>query len=258
MRSARERPWLALPEPLRLALQLRSDGRSDTLVRELRFERSIAKETRRLIRRQQQHSGAADAVWLGRELTISHAEIEKVLLSLGHESVLDNWYRHPANRTASSKNDVFHNNLRKMLGICGPLNVEDLHNGLRRTLSRTDFPVPAPRVLRRLLQISGYEAVEGRFHYKGTATAQPNASEQLILNCIRDRGPVVSFAELVEAFDRSKFTRAALTVRLQHSPLFDKADTGLYHLRGSRYTYADLQRARMSGRRSSFYSPCLW
>ena len=67
----------------------------------------------------------------------------------------------------------------------------------------------------------------------------------------KDKGTVVSFAKLVKVFDQSELSRAALIARLQNSPLFDKADTALYHLRGARYTREDLRRARVSGRRSS-------
>ena len=42
-----EHPLLALPEPLRLALQLRAEGRPDTPVRELSRSNSVPKSTRK-------------------------------------------------------------------------------------------------------------------------------------------------------------------------------------------------------------------
>lgn len=237
------RPWLALPETLCLALQLQAAGRPKTLVHELLFERSIPLETRRLIRRQRQHSGAADAAWLAGELAIPRDEVEAVLQALGYEPLADTWYYRPAAEAAPSKSEVFHNNLRKMFKFCGPLDEADLYGGLRHALSRGEFPVPPPHILRKLLRLCGYAEQDGRFLFDGPNPAQLNESERIIYDCIRDRGPVVNYAELVAAFENSALSHASLPVRLQNSPLFDKVKTGRYHLRGSLRTLTDLQRA---------------
>jgi len=167
-----------------------------------------------------------------------------VLRALGYEPLADAWYHRPDAEPVSTRSEVFHNNLRKMFKFCGPLDEADLHGGLRHALSRREFPAPPAHILRKLLRLCGYPEQEGRFLFDGPNPAQLNESERIIYDCIRDRGPVVSFAELVAAFEDSALSYPALTARLQHSPLFDKVKTGRYHLRGALYTLADLQRAQ--------------
>ena len=256
-----DHPLLALPEHLHLALQLRAEGRPDTPVRELLFERSIPQETRRLIQRHYQHSGAVSTIWLCTKLGISREEVEEILRAVGFKPLARSWYQHidaPDEKLRLSKSDVFHKNLHKMFKCCGPLDEEDLHYGLRNALSRPDFPAPPPPVLRALLNSCGYAEQDGQFFVEGSVSAQLSDSEQLIVECIRDKGTVVSYAELVEMFDKSKLSRAALIARLQNSPLFDKADKALYHLRGARYTREDLQRARATSKRSSSVNDEWW
>jgi hypothetical protein len=64
----------------------------------------------------------------------------------------------------------------------------------------------------------------------------PNSSEKIVLNIIRQRGPVVTFQELSEEFTQKKRSLQSLALTLRYSVLFHRVEPGLYALRGARIT----------------------
>ena len=236
-------PYLAIPEELKLALQLRNDGQPDTLIRELRLRESVPKQLKKFVGRHLRFSGGVDASWLSRELNIEPNEMKELLVSLGYDCVQGDWYTKRNQKNFPSRFKVFRNSLKKMFFFCGPLDVEEICAGLRHAISKTDFPVPPPEIMSKLILLHAYIQEEGLYYSEDELFAQMSKSEQVIFDCIRTHGRVVHHSELVKAFVTSELNIASLHGCLNYSPLFDKAANALYHLRGETFDKSDVERA---------------
>lgn len=237
-------PSLQLPETLRLAFQFRQEGCPETPVHKFTRRNTVPKNTKQIVERHHRFSGGVDVIWLSRELNSGQTEIREMLLSLDFHCIGDNWFTQFREELPHNKNQVFHNALNKMLFFCGPLTVEELTSGLRHVVSRTDFPVPPPEVLEVILSSLDFAKEDGLFFRDVIQDSQLSDSETVIFECIRSNGNVVHHSELVKAFLDSELSLPSLHACLTRSPLFERVDKALYHLRGAPFTEEDVTRAR--------------
>ena len=239
---------LTLPDNLRLAVDLAISGKPHLAAWYAVATQSVSKVTSKIIKRHTAHSGGVNARWLSREINVELENVSAVLSSLGYEAISKDWFipGDPSDPKRTSKDEVCHRTLQKMLHYCGALTVDELCGGLRSVLSRQQFPVPPPDVMQVLLARGGYKSSGGLYSWTGEHGETLSRSEEIILDCLK-RERVVHHAELTKAFQASGLSFPALHAALRHSPLFSKVEPGLYRIRGSEVTRQDVDRARSAG-----------
>ena len=137
-----------------------------------------------------------------------------------------------------------HHSLRKMFQYCGPLPIDEICSGLRHSVSRTNFPVPPPEVMKKILLTSGYIESKDRYSWGGEFCEDLNSGEITIINCLNQKGKIISHSELAQSFIESEYSFPLLHRTLYLSPLFKKIETGLYKLRGIEVTSEEIHRAK--------------
>lgn len=235
---------LRLPESLLLAIQLKADERPDVPVGRLSRKHTVPKKLRKEIERHLRFSGGVDAAWLSREFNTGQSSLTEMLLSLDFHCVRDNWFTLSREKLSQGKNQVFCNAINKMLFFCGPLTLEELSSGLGYVVSGTDYPVPPPKALKNILSSLDFTLEDGLCFKEEILDQTLSNSESVIHDCIQSRGKVVHHSELVKAILDSELALPSLHACLKRSPLFDKVDTALYHLRGASFDEEDVARAR--------------
>jgi len=249
-------PYLQIPKCLQYSLQLTNAGLPNVPAKILHACKRLPNKDKRLINRHTKHSGGVYAKWLSQELSIRIEETKDILQGLGYKMLCNDWFipKEMKDSHLITKNDVFHNGIRKMFSYCGPMSIDDMCSGLRHVLSRTKFPVPPPDVMKEIARIHDYKCDEGMYYWDGNYDANLNASETIIINCLDRIGPVVHHSELVHAFIKSNQSISALSATLNNSPLFEKIEIALYKVRGRSISYHDIERAKVS-RDRQFLNP---
>jgi hypothetical protein len=237
---------LRVPNNLKYAIELATSGTPDLPARIVQVRKTLPRETRRLIRRHAWHSGGVHARWLSQEIGEDLGQVRDMLQALGYRALSRNWFVSSAlaeNREVS-RHDVFHRALKKMLQFCERLSIDDICAGIRCAISRTNFPVPPPKVVGQIMQMCGYNKSEqGLYYWVGEIDQNLSAGEVIIMDCLAQRGPVVHHAELAQAFLDSELSFPSLHATLRRSTLFERIGTGLYKLRGGSVTRQDIERA---------------
>jgi len=132
----------------------------------------------------------------------------------------------------------------KMLRFCGSLELKEVRNGLRRHALRGGYVVPPPPILAHVLAAYGFEMQDGHVSQQQENPSNASTSEEIILEELEYRGPIVSHYELAQAFAQAGLSVAALSAALRYSPLFTRVDVGLWKLRGKSVTHGDIRNAR--------------
>jgi hypothetical protein len=242
---------LSIPDNLNYAIQLVVSGMPNLQARILHIRQRLPKATRKQIRRHALFSGGANAKWLSHELQEEVAHVRDALQALGYKAFSEDWFV-PSVEGQDYKihqKDCFHHSLRKMFQYCGPLPIDEICSGIRYATSRTDYPVPPPNVMDQILQVYGYKKEGELYYWEGETGEELSRGEAIIMDCLHDNGPVVHHAELAQAFVDSELTFPSLHATLNRSPLFKRIETGLYKLRGTSVTRADIERAEAAGER---------
>ena len=249
-------PCLQIPKCLQYALQLANAGMPNAHARILHLCETLPIEVKRLINRHMKHSGSVYVRWLSQEIERELEETKDILQGLGYKMLSKDWFIPKVLKDVRriSKNDVFHQGLHKMFYYCGPLSIDDVCSGLRHVLSRTKFPVPPPDVMNDIVRIHGYKYDRELYYWDGDYDASLNGSENVIMNCMEQIGPVVHHSELVHAFMEVNLSLSALSATLNYSPLFVKVESALYKMRGKSISYQNIMRAKLSGNRQ-FLNP---
>lgn len=236
---------LLLPDNLRQALHLASDGRPNAVVRRS-YPTADQRRTRRRIWQHLRHTGAVNARWLSQDLGVDAIAIDAELAWLGFIRIDGDWYGAPSSPDGPTIGhlEVLHRAICKMSLYCGPLDIQSLCGGIRKANFRKQFPVPPPDIMGRILTGNGYACEEGLYWWDGSISVELSASESVILRAFRTNGPVLNHAELAEAIRAAGLSFPALHSVLKHSPLFRRVEPGLYVVRGTIPTLDDLDRAR--------------
>ena len=244
---------LQIYENLQYAVQLVASGKPNAPAKILHASKTLPNTTKRLINRHTKHSGGVYAKWLSQEIGMEPEAIKNILQGLKYNELSQDWFISTIMRNTHEilKYDVFHRALRKIFQYCGPVSIDNVCSGLRHVLSRTNFPVPPPDVMDKIVKIHGYRCTNGLYYWDGTSDENLNAGETVIMDCLDQIGPVVHHSELTHAFIKSNLSFPALPATLKNSPLFEKIETALYKVRGSSISYSDIKRATAAGNRQS-------
>jgi hypothetical protein len=240
-----------IPENLKLAIQLSLENKSNTPVKNLLIVKSLPKGIKKQIKRQANFTGGINSRWLSHEISYSLSKTNNILCALGYEKIKNDWFisKKLKRRTKLNKHDPLEHTLRKMTQYCGPLTVDSICAGLRNAVSKTEYPIPPPKVMEKILDKCGYSCEENLWYWNGDINEDLNQGEQIILNCLKEKGPVVHHSELAQAFIDSKLSFASLHATLNRTPLIDHIDYALYKLRGAKVTYDEKKRATDEGDR---------
>jgi len=204
------------------------------------------KRIRKRIRQHLRHTGAVNARWLSRDLSVNVGVIVSQIEALGLSRVDDDWYSLSYGLGAAGFGhlEVFHRAMRKMSTYCGPLELQSLCGGLRRASLRGQFPVPPPHVLGCVLLANGYTCEEGLYYWDGDPNVALGACEGAVRHAFGEMGPVLHHEQLAKVVQAAGLSLPALYSVLKHSPLFRRVEPGLYVLRGTAAGAEDLERAR--------------
>jgi hypothetical protein len=214
-------------------------ARSSTLLKKL------SKESRKLIKRQTNFSGAASVQYLSGQLRINANTVVEILEILGYRKVTPSWCAFSISSPPSdlNKQHVMFFAVKKMLVVCGALPASEIHIGLKHALRRSGFPAPPTDVLDLILLSYGFERLEDLWAWRGEQDVSPSEGEWIVLDCIAKNGLIVHHAEIASAFMDAGLSYPAVSKTLTHSPLFAKVAQGLYRALGTVYTAEDIERA---------------
>ncbi len=240
-----------IPENLKYACELAVSGKPDIPAKTLIIEKTLDKRLKKAILRHSCFSGGINSKWISHEINIPLGETIDILEILGFYNVINDWFieKEPRKINSLSKNHTFEHTLRKMTQYCGPLKIDSIISGLRHAVSRTEYPVPPPSVIQRILEDKGYTCEEDLWYWDGEIDEQLNEGEKVILKCFEENGSIVHHSELAQAFIDSDLSFAALHATLNRTPIIEKYDYALYKLRGLNVTYEEIQRAKNEGDR---------
>lgn len=242
---------LKVPNNLLNTLELAIDGTPDLPAKILHVRRTLPPKISKIIRRHTNFSGGVHIRWLSREIKKDQAYLIDVLQAMGYQHLSGDWFisRLKSSNHLITNHDIFHHALRKMSLYCGPLVVDDLCSGIRHTISRERFPAPSPDVLKLMLVIYGYKNEDELYYWDGEIDENLSTGEEILLNCIKQNGPVVHHSQLAQAIIDSNLSFASLHGTLNRTPLIKKIDTALYKIRGKPVTSEDIERAQNVGER---------
>ncbi len=245
-------PVIEFPKSLDYMLELHSQGKLSTPAKVLHFMDKVSNDSKKLLRRYLQHSGAVSLEWLveHKDLPYSQREMQTILEAWNFFKVGNGWYMSYEYQPSSLvKNHVFHKSLFKMFQYCGLLEIRDISMGMEHALVKTEFSVPPPDVLQVILKKYGYSTEDDLWYWDGEISEELNTGEAIILGTIRQNNGVVHHSELVQAMIDSSLSVPSLHATLRRSPLFENFQKSLYKLRGSQPNYDDIERARLAAER---------
>lgn len=132
-----------------------------------------------------------------------------------------------------------------MMQACGPLDFETFCDGLRRYISRHYDTIAPPIVLRSLLKSCGFNIEGDLVSYSGEERVILGGSDQLLIDLLKEKGPVLNYQEIIEFYSGKAYSFATATARVMpKSPLLEKIEQGLYKLRGSKVTWQEIESAK--------------
>ncbi len=239
---------LQIPLSLQYTLQLVNDGQPHAPAKIKHVHETLPDDIKKLINRHINHSGGVYAIWLSQEIGRELEDTKIILRALGYKMLFKDWFipRVIKQTPIIAKNHVFHKGLRKMFFYCGPVSIDDVCSGLQHVLSRSEFPVPPPDVMQKIIRIYDYKCQGELYYWEGVSDETLSTSETVIMNCVDQIGPVVHRSELVHAFKECNLSVSSLSATLNFSPLFKKIELALYTVRGRSISYHDIERAKFS------------
>lgn len=240
-----------LPENLKIGIELNINNKPNVTVKKKLTAKSTPKEVKKQIIRHVYFTSAVNSRWLSHEINCSIEQTCDILTSLGFDQIEGDWFvsKNIKTKNTLSNRDTLDHTLRKMSLFCGPMNIQDLCSGIRHAVSRTCYSVPPPNVMKFILEKSGYVSEEDLWYWPGDVDEELNQGEQVIFECLSEKGAVLHHSELAQAFIDSELSFPSLHATLNRSPLFDRFDYALYKLRGAHVSYEDIERANNEGDR---------
>ena len=245
--------FFKMPNNLLDAIELASAGTPELPAKILSIGRSLSKNLRRTIKRHTRFSGGVDVLWLSHETGEEVLYLHDVMESLGYRKLSEKWYvpRVKSYTYQINKHDVFHHALRKMFLYCGPLPIDSICSGIRHAISRTDYPAPPEDVLEKMLETFRYEKEDNLYYWDGAIEEELSSGEKILIECIKQNGPVVHHAQLAQAIIDSDLSFPSLHATLKRTTLIEKVDPALYRLRGKSVSHDDIEQARNVSERTA-------
>lgn len=181
---------------------------------------------------------ASEIVESGRTTTIN------LLKTLGYEEVIENWFSIRSPNLLMPRNPIITAGLT-MIKTCGQLKFETFCDGIRRYISRSYEAISPIPVMKYFIQLAGFSIRDDFISYEGQLNVNLNRSESIFLELIEQKGPVISFQEIIDRFINEGYSASTATIRIMGmSPIVQRVDEGFYILRGRNYTFQDLEAAK--------------
>lgn len=244
-------PELEIPENLQLIINPTKNENQKLSAGAIQNIKFLPKEIRKEIIRHTLFVGAVNLKWLSQKLNREKKYLIDVLISMGYSCTADDWYI-PCREEETKQNEtvttrrvsVVNFAIKKMLQFCGPLSIDDICGGLRHAVSRTDYSVPPPNIMKMVLESHGYKSTDGLYAYEGESNLELSGGEEVMLACFQKNGIVLHHTEIAQFFIENGYSFPLVHATLKHSPLFHKFDKALYKIRGTKITKGDIERAK--------------
>ena len=167
-----------------------------------------------------------------------------LLNSLGYKEIIDNWFSLKSVILINSRNPILNAGL-SMINACGELKFETFCDGIRRYISRNKYVISPNSVMLYFLQLLGFSIQHDIVYYDGHLKGNLTGSEKIFLELIKEKGPVISFQEIIDRYLKEGYSASTATLRIMGlSPIVERVDEGLYILRGSNYSFQDVETSR--------------
>ena len=139
----------------------------------------------------------------------------------------------------------------KMLAIIPELEIGVFHEGLRKHSSRFYSNIAPVHVVSHVLPMLGFNINGARVSTRLPTKGVLSQSENTLISAISKNQGVASFLEIAEEFFLQRLSLPAVSVTLKRSPIAEKADEGLYNLRGMGITWQQVEDAKKRQKRFS-------
>lgn len=213
---------------------------------------SISSKTRRQIKRRVLFTGGITANEAIKTLSLDERVAVLVLESLNLKKIDKDWF------TFKDLDDDKDNSkipLRiaglKMLAVIPELEIDVFHDGLRKHASRFYSNIAPVHVVSCVLPMLGFNINGSRVSTHLPTRGVLSQSEKALISAISKNQGVASFLEIAEEFFLQGLSLPAVSVTLKRSPIAEKADEGLYKLRGTDITWRQVEDAKKRQKRFS-------
>jgi len=235
-------PELVLPGNLEAAIKLKAGKQPETTLRNLLLLKNIQSQVKKTIFRHLRYSGAVNENWLARELNLELEKIQDMLTVLGFIPIGEGWFmpEKPNKQEVPNRSEAFEHGIRKFQQYCGPIDIDSVCSATQHIVSKTNYPVPPASVMEVIMNRRGYTQEDGLWYWEGKTHEELSGGEKIILDCLRNQGPVVHHKEIEKTFSDKGYSFALIHATLRRSPLFENIGRGLYKLRGVTVSNEDI------------------
>jgi hypothetical protein len=139
----------------------------------------------------------------------------------------------------------------KMLAVIPELEIDVFHEGLRKHASRFYSNIAPVHVVSHVLPMLGFNIDSSKISTHLPTKGVLSQSEKALISAINKNQGVASFLEIAEEFFLQRLSLPAVSVTLRRSPIAEKADEGLYKLRGTDISWQQIENAKKRQKRFS-------
>jgi hypothetical protein len=139
----------------------------------------------------------------------------------------------------------------KMLAVNPEMEINTFYEGLRRHASRFYASIAPIHIISHILPLLGFEVIDSKVRTNLLTDSALSRSEKSLIAVIRKHEGVASFLEIAEEFFLQRLSLPSVSVTLKRSPIVEKADDGLYILRGTNILWPQIENARRRQKRFS-------
>lgn len=227
-------------------LQLLSGLSYDLTIGNAKKTLNLSQQQIRSVLRKVSFTGGIYSVDAQEKLGLINENLSRILEQIGLYEAIPNWF------TIKNK-EVIHarwpllNTTLQIIQYCGPLELQIVCDGIRRSIQRHYDAVAPPKVIEKHLEILGFTCTDGIINNNKNIIPEVklSSSEELFLELYKSKGPVLHFQEIIDAFNTNDLSMSSATTKvLPHSPIVQKIDVGLYTLRGRNVTYDEIEYAK--------------
>jgi len=202
------------------------------------------KEEQRKVLRTVRYTGGIAEEHVRQILECEPGETPGILHSMNLTEVIPGWFTLAGEFVLAKNTPLFRAGLI-MMQACGPLPFESFCDGLRRYISRHFEALAPAEVVGSMLKSFGFNIEKNMVSYEGEERVIIEGSEKLLLELLKEKGPVLNFQEMVEFYLDKGISSATPTTRIMpDSPIIERIDQGLYKLRGRAVTWQEIESAR--------------
>jgi RNA polymerase sigma factor (sigma-70 family) len=234
----------ALPKNITVPENAKLIINSDKTVSIIKSLSTLSSKQKREIQRIVNFTGGIHILDAAKIVGTDRTNTINLLKTLGYEEVIENWFSIKSPNLLMPRNPILTAGLT-MIKTCGQLKFETFCDGIRRYISRSYEAISPIPVMKYFLQLAGFSIKDGFISYEGQSKGNLNRSERIFLELIEQKGPVVSFQEIIDRFLAEGYSASTATTRIMgRSPIVQRVDEGFYILRGRNYTFQDLEAAK--------------